>query len=589
MFPLSFGLMSGDIHSYYFNNIKQVRRIISRVGIAAMLFTFYFILINIREHLIVSAVLDSAIFISLAISYWLYFYKRKINFASTITIICVNTFLFLLSFAEGRNSGSFLYHIPLLFAIPFMVINDETYKSKLIFSYSITITAGVLAILIAPDLSIWQDMDAAKAYYALLTNSVACLLLTTIFSIFIIYTERNFIRALYREKVNAEEQKFNRTLSLSKIGHELRTHLNGINGATTLLTGQDISSEAKPYLNVLEYCTKQMLFLVNDILDINKIEAGELKLNPSETNLKDLLLQSILPFADKAAEKKIDLNTAIDEQLHNHWVMIDEARLLQVIDNLLSNALKFTDKGSIELAAEIICTDKESMQVKISVTDTGIGIDKENYEMIYKSFWQVSNENIKRYGGTGLGLTIAQSILGIMGSELTVESTPGRGSRFYFTLTLPVINRVNKNIQQEENKNERFNFAGKRILIAEDNPVSLMVATKMLQMKNAEVIKAVNGLEALKELKNNKADLILLDLEMPEMNGYTAIVKIKSDYPSLPVIAFTANIPDEDLYKKISELGFDDMILKPFTQEHLYEKISRHIFGSPKGTPDTKI
>ena len=536
--------MSRDVHSYYFNNIKQVRRIISRVGIAAILVALFFIFFDIRKHLFVSAALVTGIFISVSLSYWLYFYKDKTNTASTITIICVNVFIFLLSFAEGRNSGTFLYHVPLLFAIPFMVINDREYKYRLIFSYSITITACALPIFIAPDISHWQNIEASDVHSSLLTNSAACLLLTAFFSVFIIYAERNFIRVLYREKVNAEEQKVSRTLSLSKIGHELRTQLTGINGATTLLSKQNTHTAARPYIDVLEYCTRQMLYLVNDILDINKIEAGELKLHSSEANLSDLLLHSTLPFIDKASEKGILLKTSMDEKLSGHWVMVDEARLQQVIDNLLSNAVKFTDKGSVELSAKAIDTNEKDLQVKISVTDTGIGIARENFGMIYKSFWQVNNENIRKYGGTGLGLTIAQNILQIMGSELIVESEPGKGSCFYFTLLLPVTDKVNDTAPPVYDPGSKFTFSGKRILIAEDNPVSLMVAAKMLEMKNAEVIKSSNGIEALKELEKNNIDLVLLDLEMPEMDGYTAIVKMKSLKPSLPVIAFTANILD---------------------------------------------
>jgi CheY-like chemotaxis protein len=397
-------------------------------------------------------------------------------------------------------------------------------------------------------------------------------MLSAAFSFFSLYFERKYAKALLTEKLKTEEAMKSRSQFLSHMGHELRTPLNGIVGATNLLTKQKVLPAQEEYLNILKYCSNHMLDLINNILDYNKIEADKLEIHTTELNLKQLLQNSVLPFHNRFEEKKIEFRLDIDERLDD-TVLVDDIRLTQVLNNLISNALKFTEKGYVRLKAECKGKTNNRLEATFSVEDTGIGIKEADYRKIFQSFEQVYSESTRKYGGTGLGLTISQRLLHLMDSRLEVKSELGVGSIFSFTVTFS--KGKEKQVQKAAtSKVENADLAGLKVLIAEDNVINMLIATKMLEDWKVSFTTAENGKEALDTLKRDSDyNLILLDLEMPEMDGYTAVKEITKLYPEVPVLAFTANLVDNEMYNNLKQLGFVDAMLKPFQPMELFSKI----------------
>ncbi|HEX8460636.1 MAG TPA: response regulator [Segetibacter sp.] len=531
------------------------------------------IVTNIIDGNLVSASLIAGVVLSLILMTWINI-KGYPFITKYSIIILLNVFLVLIAFAEGLNSASTFYFLPLLFAIPFFVDNNKNHKLHLSIFFLITLSSFVFCIAFCDKTSTWQQINERTFHKMYITNSFGSFVLCAIFGSLNIYLERRYANALLVQMTATEEAMHARTKFLSNMGHELRTPLNGIIGATNLLRNHESLPEQKDFLNILKYCSDHMLGLVNDILDFNKIEAGQLDLHPVECNIKKLLTQSTLPFYNSFEEKKLALKLVIDERL-NEIVLLDDLRLLQVINNLLSNALKFIETGFVKLEAILKQRIDNELTIHFSVIDTGIGIKSANQQKIFVSFWQVYNETTRKYEGTGLGLTICQRLLKMMNSALMVESEEGKGSNFNFTITVPVVSSVEEKIVDPVSTSN--NLEGIRILLAEDNIINMMIAKKFLEDKKAVLTTAENGEEALKYLENNgHYDLILLDLEMPVMDGYTAIVEITKRYKDIPVLAFTAALMDQEMLNKLLSLGFLDCILKPFQPLDLYAKVRKY-------------
>lgn len=489
-------------------------------------------------------------------------------------VLLLNAFLVLIAFAEGLNTASIFYFLPMLFAIPFFIDNNKAYKLQVSIFFSITLICFACCVIFCDKTSAWQQISPATFHKMFITNSFCSILLCALFAYLSIFQERKYANALLKQIIKTEEAMDARTKFLSSMGHELRTPLNGIIGATNLLRSGQALPEQKDYLDILKYCSDHMLGLVNDILDFNKIEAGQLDLHPVECNIKKLLKQSTLPFYNSFEEKKIDLLLSVDERL-NETVLVDDLRLVQVINNLLSNALKFTETGFVKL--EVTQKQKKNNLVTIhfSVHDSGIGIKEADQQKIFGTFWQVYNQSTRKYSGTGLGLTICQRLLQMMNTSLSVESEEGKGSNFHFTITVPVIASEKEKVSSPVQK--KNDLEGIRILLAEDNIINMMIAKKFLEDKKATLKTVENGQEALEYLqKEANVDLILLDLEMPVMDGYTAVVEMRKKYPTVPVIAFTAALMDQEMLQRLFDLGFLDCILKPFQPMDLFSKVRKH-------------
>lgn len=497
--------------------------------------------------------------------------KGFTRYTQVISLVGINLFLFVFSYTDGINMGSYLYFFPMLFSIPFLVNNHEKYHKRVVSYFLLVIACMGATFLIAQDTSPFQNIAASEYTISFNINLVCAVLLSAAFSYLNIHFERKYARVLIEQKNKTIDAMKTRGHFLSHMGHELRTPLNGVIGATNLLAKGKTLPEQDEYLNILKYCSNHMLDVINNILDYNKIDADKMDIHLTEVNLKQLLEKAVLPFHDRLEEKKLDWKLDLDRKI-NETVMADDIRLTQVINNLVSNALKFTDKGYIRFTAKCTAENAEVVEVQFSVEDTGIGISKDNQKKIFESFEQVYTESSRKYGGTGLGLTISQRLLNLMNSQLQVSSEEGVGSKFYFTVSFRKA--TGSHSEKTASQIEHADLAGLRVLIAEDNLINMLIATKMLEDWNVSFTTAGNGKEALSALKKNSDyDLILLDLEMPEMDGYTAVKEITKLYPDVPVLAFTATLVDHEMYDNLKQMGFVDAMLKPFQPMELFSKI----------------
>ena len=374
---------------------------------------------------------------------------------------------------------------------------------------------------------------------------------------------------IIRAKERAEKATRVKSRFLSMISHELRTPLNGIVGTTELLMQEKFPESQRPYMDVLRHSSEHMLRLINDILDFSKLEAGKMELEKAPFNLSAFISKAAAPFLHDNGTN-VPLRLEIDPSLDAE-VCSDELRLNQVLNNLLSNARKFTPEGRITLIAQSESRTESQIRVRFAVKDTGIGIPPGKLNSIFERFTQADAETTRRFGGTGLGLAISRHLVERMGGSLNVHSKPAEGSEFHFTLCLE-LNAKNQVIDQPALALPMTTLRGLRIMVAEDNPVNMMVARRFLQKWHVELIEARNGRELVELFGRSPVDLLLVDLDMPEVDGVQAVAEIRRKDPIIPVIAFTAAIY-ENIHTDLRMKGFDDFVPKPFKPEILYNKI----------------
>lgn len=380
--------------------------------------------------------------------------------------------------------------------------------------------------------------------------------------------------ALLSAKEKAEQAVFARTRFVSNMSHELRTPLNGIIGAANILIQQSAFPEQKPYFDVLRYSSEHMLNLINEVLDFSKIEAGKMDLERTTFDLHQLVENVYSLFRNQFEEKHLAYELQFDEQLATKSYIGDPTRLSQVLSNLISNAHKFTASGKVTLSVTQVTQSSHACTIRFKVTDTGIGIPKEKQVHIFDSFTQVESATTRKFGGTGLGLTISAKLVELYGGKLELLSEPGKGSSFYFTIQLDV-----QHYQQAYLNEDRVRLLqslnGIRVLLAEDNPINMMIAKAVLEKWDVKLVEAVNGKEAWELYKEQEFDLLLLDLEMPEMDGFELLNLIRAENKQIPAIAFTAAL-FENMQAHLINKGFTDYVQKPFRPEDLHAKIARY-------------
>lgn len=379
--------------------------------------------------------------------------------------------------------------------------------------------------------------------------------------------------AMLKAKEEAEKANFAKSEFLSVMSHEIRTPLHAVVGMGHLLLQNNPRQDQLENLKALKISADNLQVLINDILDFSKIEAGKLDIDTAEFDLSKLVNEIIIANANNANEKQ---NKIIFQYPGSQPTLFigDSLRIGQVLNNLVSNAVKFTNNGTIRIDIKVGEIKNGASNISISVSDTGVGIANDKLNSIFESFSQASSSITRNFGGTGLGLTITKKLLSLMGSEIFVDSRLGLGSRFYFDLLLPVVQ--NEVTQKENNPDKNLDLKNVKILLVEDTAFNVLFATQLLKNWEASVDVADNGEIAVNKLKEQDYDLVLMDLQMPVMDGYTAAVEIRKFNTAIPIIALTASATS-NVKEKVLEAGMQDYITKPFNPEEFLKRLQKYI------------
>ncbi|NQD69168.1 response regulator [Sphingobacterium shayense] len=383
-------------------------------------------------------------------------------------------------------------------------------------------------------------------------------------------------KELIKLKESAEEAKKSKENFLANMSHEIRTPINGIVGIIHMLRGSDLSTEQRDWINRLDTASNSLILIINDILDISKIDSGMMKIEEENFSIRQKLEDISHIFRNRAEEKKLAFLLEIDPNLPE-FIKSDSLRIQQIINNFISNSLKFTDAGKITLKAEVTNHIGNKYTIKFSVADTGIGIQTEAIEKIFLAFEQGDDGITKKYGGTGLGLAIVKKLAELLKGEITATSDYGKGSIFAFEATFEQVDDLGKNKKEQKDSINKLEPLGAlRILVAEDNELNSFMLAHILKSWGCVVDMVQNGRQAVEHVNQEQYDLILMDTHMPVMSGFEAIRAIKKmdhiQKAYIPIITISASVLEHE-QAAAYEAGADGVIGKPFDPSDLHQKI----------------
>ncbi len=408
---------------------------------------------------------------------------------------------------------------------------------------------------------------------------IVLLLISLAFMLYRSNKSNKRINTLLVEKSKSIEEAVDlKAQFLSVMSHEIRTPMNAVVGMANLLASENPREDQKAYLETLNFSASNLLSIVNDVLDYSKAEAGKIKLEEIDFRLLHLMSNVHNSFYNQSIKEDVYLKFEYDEKIPE--VLIgDPTRLTQILNNLISNALKFTEEGSVIVNVSLEDQKDDSATINFRVTDTGIGIPDHKLESIFESFVQASTEVHRKYGGSGLGLPITKKLLELHNSEIKVVSVLGKGTTFSFSINL-LVGEI-KNLNQSANKDlDTFESLEElRVLVVEDNSVNIQVIKMFLNKWHIDPIITENGKKAIEQVQKNEFDLIFMDLHMPIMDGYEATEEIRSldnhTKAKIPIIALTASNVFEE-HRKAYEAGVDEIVPKPFNPKQLHEMLIKY-------------
>ncbi len=382
---------------------------------------------------------------------------------------------------------------------------------------------------------------------------------------------------LQMAKEKAEKASMVKAEFLSTITHELRTPMYAVTGLTHLLLEENPKPEQKEHLSSLQFSSEYLLNLINNILDLNKLEANKVEIEKTTFNLRKRLNDVLIALKKSAEDRKNSLKLEFDPDIPDK-LDGDSVKLSQVLINLIGNSLKFTQNGDVVIRVSKLAEKNNKITLHFEIEDNGVGISKKKQKSIFESFSQASLQINRKFGGTGLGLSIVKSLLELMGSRIQLESQLGKGSKFWFDLVLEVSaqDATEEKGQKHLDENEYGLFENKHILVVEDNKINQMITRKILEKRNIKCQVADNGMYAIKLVETNDFDVVLMDIHMPGISGIEATQEIRKFKPQLPIIALTAVTIEENL-DEFYRVAFNEIIPKPFKTEEFFEKIHRSL------------
>ena len=382
---------------------------------------------------------------------------------------------------------------------------------------------------------------------------------------------------LQMAKEKAEKASMVKAEFLSTITHELRTPMYAVTGLTHLLLEENPKPEQKEHLSSLQFSSEYLLNLINNILDLNKLEANKVEIEKTTFNLRKRLNDVLIALKKSADDRKNSLKLEFDPDIPDK-LDGDSVKLSQVLINLIGNSLKFTQNGDVVIRVSKLAEKNNKITLHFEIEDNGVGISKKKQKSIFESFSQASLQINRKFGGTGLGLSIVKSLLELMGSRIQLESQLGKGSKFWFDLVLEVSaqDATEEKGQKHLDENEYGLFENKHILVVEDNKINQMITRKILEKRNIKCQVADNGMDAIKLVETNDFDVVLMDIHMPGISGIEATQEIRKFKPQLPIIALTAVTIEENL-DEFYRVAFNEIIPKPFKTEEFFEKIHRSL------------